>query len=315
MHPSRPVFLGLMLLWGALPTGAPAWAQGADPGADKKSKIEAVLRSIEWTVGPAQVNIGDQAELKLPEGHLFTGGGGTRKMLELMENPSDGRELGLITPQNMAWFLIFDYDAIGYVKDADKEELDGEEILESIRKGTEASNEERKRRGWPTVRIVGWHTAPFFDTSSKNLQWCIKGESRGETVVNHNTRLLGRQGVVSANLLVAPKELDSTLPTVKDLLGGFTFKPGKRYAEYKSGDKIAEYGLAALVVGGAVGIAAKVGLLSKFVGLLGKFWKLIILGLVGIGAAIKSIFTGRRRRRQATEAAEAPPGAAEPPPE
>ena len=41
------------------------------------------------------------------------------------------------------------------------------------------------------------------------------------------------------------------------------FKAGSRYAEFGQGDKIAAYGLTALVAGGAGAALAKSGLLSK----------------------------------------------------
>lgn len=290
-----------------LATSASAQQPAPPAPEDKHARAEAILKSIQWTVGPAKAQIGDNAELPIPEGYVFTGAAGTRKMLELMENPTDGRELGLLTPKTMAWFMIFEFSSIGYVKDADKEELDGEEILDSIREGTKASNEERKRRGWPTIEIVGWQTAPFFDKATKNLKWCIKGQSQGKTIVNYNTRILGRRGVMSANLLVAPDKLETTLPEIKTLLGGFAFKDGERYAEYKSGDKIAEYGLTALVVGGAAGIAAKVGLFGKLFGFLGKMWKLLIIGLLAIGAGLKSLLSRKPREPEVATAQGAPP--------
>ncbi len=278
---------------------APVLAQDDPPGgapADaRRAKTEAILRSIKWDSGPTKVNVGDNAEIEVPEGHLFTGPTGTRKMLELMENPTSGTELGLLTPKTMSWFLVFEFSALGYVKDADKEELDGEEILGSIRQGTERSNEQRKKRGWPTIRIVGWQTAPFFDQQTKHLKWCIEGESRGRSIVNYNTRILGREGVMSANLMVAPDKLQQAISAVKTLLGSFAYKEGQRYAEYKPGDKIAEYGLTALVVGGAVGVAAKVGLLAKLLGFLAKLWKLLLVGLFAVGAGIKALFFRRRR--------------------
>ena len=50
----------------------------------------------------------------------------------------------------------------------------------------------------------------------------------------------------------------------RKLLEGFSFVGGKTYAEYRQGDKMAGYGLAALIGGGAFAAAAKSGLLAKF---------------------------------------------------
>jgi len=72
-------------------------------------------------------------------------------------------------------------------------------------------------------------------------------------VVNYNTRLLGRKGVMEVSLVVDPEKLSATMPAYQALLKDYDFKQGERYAEFRQGDKIAKYGLAALVTG-AVGL-------------------------------------------------------------
>ena len=253
------------------------------------------LGSLQWTVGPGKATIGSQAEIQVPEGARFTGPEGTRKLLEMMHNPTDGSELGMLTTNTVDWFVVFEYSDIGYVKDAEKEKLDAAEILDALRKGNEAGNEERKKRGWSAVSIVGWHTAPFYNKETNNLEWCIKGSADGHDIINYNTRILGRGGVMSANLLVAPEELDATLPNVKTILNGISYVQGQKYSEWKSGDKIAKYGLSALVVGGAVGLAAKMGLLAKIAASLGKLWKVVIVGLLGGLAALKGLIFGKKK--------------------
>ena len=73
------------------------------------------------------------------------------------------------------------------------------------------------------------------------------------------------------------------MPTFNGMIGGYTYSPGFKYAEWRSGDKVAAYGLTALVAGGAGVALAKSGLLVKF-------WKLIVVG-VGAGlAALKRMW-------------------------
>ena len=61
------------------------------------------------------------------------------------------------------------------------------------------------------------------------------------------------------------------------------------------GDKIAEYGLTALVVGGAGAAAAKAGLLKGLWKFLLAGWKLVIAAIVGLGALLKRIFFGEKQ--------------------
>jgi uncharacterized membrane-anchored protein len=305
----RPSILGSVLVVSLLAAGPAAAKRVAskaspEPAAEPASETaaperpltesEKQFKSIQWTKGPAKVGIGGHAEIQVPEGFAYTGATGAQKLLDLMHNPTSGTELGILTDKDLEMFVLFEFEDIGYVKDAEKEKLDGDDILKSIREGNEASNEARKQRGWPAITIVGWHTPPFYNRETNNLEWCIKGESQGHTIVNYNTRILGRMGVMSANLMVDPEKLNDTLPLVKKLLGGYAFVEGKKYSQYVSGDKIAKYGLSALVVGGAVGIAAKAGLLAKLGVMFGKLWKLLIVGLIAVGAGLKKLVFGRK---------------------
>jgi uncharacterized membrane-anchored protein len=273
---------------------APAAAAPDENEAPDDATVK-LLGSLKWVVGPDKAAIGGQAEIQVPEGTRFTGPEGTRKLLEMMHNPTDGSELGLLTNDGLDWFILFEFEDIGYVKDADKEKLDADDLLASLRKGNEAGNEARRQRGWAPITIVGWHTPPFYNQETNNLEWCIKGSSQGHDIVNYNTRILGRGGVMSANLLVAPPELDATLPKVKTILQGFSYVQGQKYSEWKSGDKVAKYGLTALVVGGAAGVAAKMGFFAKLAASLGKLWKVIVLGAIGLLAALKGLIFGKKK--------------------
>jgi uncharacterized membrane-anchored protein len=284
-------------------------AEKAEPAAaaGQPTESQRAFDSIAWTKGPAKVNVGGQAEMQVPQGFAFTGPDGARKLLELMHNPTAGSELGILTDAELGMFVLFEFEDIGYVKDADKEKLDADDMLDSIREGNESANEARKERGWPPIQIVGWHTPPFYNPQTNNLEWCIKGESQGRTIINYNTRILGRAGVMSANLMVDPEKLGATLPVVKNLLGGFSYIEGKRYAQYLPGDKVAKYGLTALVVGGAVGVAAKTGFLAKIIASMGKLWKALIVGLIAVGAALKKFVFGRKKSQDDVPASYPPP--------
>jgi uncharacterized membrane-anchored protein len=58
-----------------------------------------------------------------------------------------------------------------------------------------------------------------------------------------------------------------------------------------SGDKVAEYGLVALVAGGAGAAAAKAGLFASLFKVIAKGGKAIVLLLIGLGVGIKKMFT------------------------
>ena len=80
----------------------------------------------------------------------------------------------------------------------------------------------------------------------------------------------------------------------KTLVPGYEFADGEKYGEFKPGDHVAEIGLAALITGGAAAVAAKKGWFAAIGIALAKFWKLILIGVVGIGAAIRKLFSGKK---------------------
>lgn len=138
------------------------------------------------------------------------------------------------------------------------------------------------------MQILGWQQPPFYDPRTNNLTWSIRGSSGDETVINHSTRLLGRHGVMNVDLVLSPDQLGNALPTFNNLLTGFSFNSGQRYAEFTKGDKVAQGGLAGLIVGG-VGVAlVKTGLLQKF-------WKLIVVGFIALAGWIKRLLGNRSR--------------------
>ena len=266
----------------------------------------AIFRSIPWQAGPIVGKLGSIAEVHVPGGCRFTEADGTRKFLEATENPSSGDEQGLLLCRGNstadgvggAWFVVFSYDASGYVKDDEKSKLDADAILASLRDGNEMGNRERRSRGWEPLTIDGWVRPPYYDQTTHNLTWSTKvhGESEGPEAasVNHSVRLLGRGGVMHADLVIDPDILATTIGEFDQVVAGTTFLPGNTYGEWRQGDKVAAYGLTALVAGGAGAAAVKLGLFPKLWKLILAIFlaakKLIILAVVAVLGFLKSLF-------------------------
>ena len=254
------------------------------PSPSPAPDIWSTYEGVKWEKGPSVGQLGVNAEVKIPEGYVFAGARDTRTIMEENKNPITNRELGFIAPSGETWFAVFEFDDVGFVSDDEKASLDANAILESIKKGTEEGNKERARRGWPTMTIVGWETQPRYDELTHNLEWAFRAESEGYPVINHNTRLLGRGGVMEVTLVTDPETLAETLPKFKTMLQGFGFKEGHRYAEFRSGDKTAAYGLTGLIVAGGAAAAVKTGIFKWL-------WKVLVAAGVGLSAAVKKIFS------------------------
>lgn len=245
--------------------------------------------------GPADIAIAGQATLHLPADRVFIPQPQAGKLLTAMGNPGQHTELaGLVFPKGEGeWFATLRYIASGYVKDGDAKEWKADELLASYKEGTEASNEERKKMGAPALEIIGWAEAPAYESTQHRLVWAMSSKEKGAPAdanlgVNYNTYALGREGYLSLNFITDLKDLPAQKPDAKALLGALEFDKGKRYEDFDSStDHVAEYGLAALVVG--VG-AKKLGLLAVIFAFVAKFAKIIFIAVVGFGAAITKFF-------------------------
>jgi uncharacterized membrane-anchored protein len=257
------------------------------------------LSDINWLEGPAKADLGSIAQITLPEGFRFADAAGAKRFMELTQN-LPGRELGVVVPPEGHWFVTFDFNPIGYVKDDERDTIDADKLISQIKSATVRGNEERERRGWETMTILGWQQPPRYDTATNHLAWAIHGNSEsGDEFINHSVRLLGRGGVMQVDLVLAPERLDATMPQLVALLSGFSFKPGHRYAEFRAGDKVAAYGLTALVAGGVGAAAAKSGILAKL-------WKAMVVGVVALIGAIRRTFAklfGKKEDAENTSAA------------
>jgi len=126
--------------------------------------------------------------------------------------------------------------------------------------------------------------------------WALTVRGDTGTSVNLNTRILGRKGYASINLVTASDELATYRANGVEILRATSFGEGSRYEDFDaSKDKVAEFGLTGLVLGGAgVGIAkvAKLGILAKF-------WKgflaLLVAGKKGIVALFAAIAAFARK--------------------
>lgn len=302
----KPSFLLRTVLLAFLAVSSAAFAQqpagsgpaaNAEPTPEQKAaelkKINEEIEKFGWT-RQGMGKIGTIAQIAIPQGYRFTDGNGASKMLQFYGNPPSDRYLGMLATENFEEHsIIFEFDDVGYVKDDEKDDLKADELLASMQEAQEAGNARRKEMGLDELEITGWAVPPRFNDQTKNLEWALKlkSKSTGGITINHNTRILGRKGVMEVTLLCSPEELEPLLPNYQKILTGFSYSEGERYAEYRSGDKIAEYGLTALIAGGGAFALAKSGLLGKLGVFFAKLGKAAILLVIGVLVAIKKLFS------------------------
>jgi uncharacterized membrane-anchored protein len=293
----------------------PSLARAGGPPADDPAPSAAAPAASDepqpryhWKSGPDTLDLGHDIALKLPADHAFLAPPEAAQLLEKNGSFHNEDLLGLVVGKSddSKWFVTIRYMDEGYVKDT--ESIDADALLKAMKEGTEEANEERKQRGFAPFHVQGWSEPPRYEKGVHHLVWALTVVGDDGESVNFDTRVLGRHGIVSLNLVCDPAELAADKPEVAALLAGTTFKAGARYEDFDSKkDKVAEYGLAGLILGG-VGLGA-----AKLVkiGLLAKFWKVILatliaakkvifLAIAGAAAFVKRMF-GRKKAPPAPE--------------
>lgn len=257
-----------------------------------QTDIRAELGKLSWVNGPAKGEIGTKANIQIPKDYVFLGERDTRRFIELMGNPPSDNHY-LIAPKSLNWFAVFSFKESGYVKDDEK--IDADALLKQMKENDGPSNEQRKKLGMQLLYTDGWQVAPHYDSQTKRLEWGMRLRSGdGQMNVNYTSRILGRSGVMSAVLVSDVATLEQDTLDFKNALGKFTYNSGETYAEFKQGDKVAEYGLAALILGGAAAVATKKGLWAVLGGFFAAFWKVLAAAAVAAVAGIGSIFKKKK---------------------
>ena len=154
--------------------------------------------------------------------------------------------------------------------------------------------------GVKAIEVLGWAEKPAYDATTHRLAWAMSSREKGAAAdapqgVNYNTYALGREGYFSMNLVTGLNDLPRHKPAAQAMLTSLEYKTGKRYTDFNSQlDRVAEYGLAALVVGVA---AKKLGLIALALGFFAKFAKVILIGLALVGGGALKLF---RRKKAGT---------------
>lgn len=272
---ARTACLGACLatLW--LAAGA-ASAQDLSPEQRREE-----FAKLPWQVGPTSGAVGTKAKLQVPDKARLLPESHGGRFLELTGNlPQPGQTI--LVAGN--WWAVFSFNDIGYIKDDEK--LDPDQLLATLKSSDGPSNEERKKRGIPQLTTEGWAVAPHFDPQTKHLEWGLRLRAEGDPnpVINYTVRMLGRSGYESVTLVSDAESLQRDVAELKAVLKGFAFNGGESYAEFKAGDRVAEIGLGALVLGGAAAAAVKGGWWKSLLAVLAAGWKLIA------GVAVAAVF-------------------------
>ncbi len=260
-------------------------------------KLEQLEKAFKFQHGPIKLANGI-ATINVPPGFKYLDSVQAEKVLtEIWGNPkSSTPSLGFILPEKQSvltggYVFNIEYNAIGYVKDDDAADVKYDELLADMQEEALDGNTEREREGYPPITIVGWAAKPYYDANRHILHWAkeIKFGKDSLNTLNYNVRVLGRKGVLVLNAIATMDNIAAVKADIPHVLSIVNFSDGNKYTDFDSGiDEVAAWTIGGLVAGK---VLAKVG----FFALILKFWKLLALGFVTVGGAIRKFFTGRSK--------------------
>ena len=239
------------------------------------------------------------ADLDVPDNFRFLDAQDARRVIvDVWHNPpgSASNVIGMLVPTRKetasgnTWGVVISYEDAGYVKDDDANKINYGEMLRTMQQSIHGENDARIKAGYPSMELVGWAEPPQYDAASKKLFWAkeIAFSDSPEHTLNYDMRILGRRGVLVLRAVAGMDQLDQIKEARSQILAMVNYNQGHRYADFNpKTDKVAAYGVAALVLGG---IAAKAGAFKLLIPVLLAAKKFIVIGLVAVASFFKRLF-------------------------
>ena len=296
----RPHLLACALALASLHAQAAKAPTHSTPAASAPAAVSEPIPSIiaieqRAILGPQTIDLGEEGTLNLPKGMRFIAKDDANTLMKIMGNPQNPQRYGIILPEaeEISYWFDVSYVDSGYIKDDDAKDWDIEKMMDSLREGIDQQNKISQSKSLSEMKVIDWIEQPTYDATQHRLVWSVDLRDRlsysaRKIWLNYNTFSLGRKGFISLTLITDSQHMAQYQPMAKDLLASIKFKEGLRYADFDaSTDKVAEYGLAALVGGVA---AKKLGLFAMLGVLFAKFGKFIVLGGIAVLALFKKFF-------------------------
>jgi uncharacterized membrane-anchored protein len=276
----------------------------AEDGPDPKElaamqQVVKVIGELKYQQGEVSL-LNGKAKVALADDFRFLSATDAKRVLvEVWNNPPEaGGALGMIVPKdidllsNDSWVAVLQWSDDGYVKDDDYDSTDFGKMLTELKEQSAEASKERVKRGFGKMVLTDWAQKPHYDKTTHKLYWAKAYEVDGpEKQLNYDIRALGRSGCLEISIMSTMgqlKDIEKQAPAILEMV---SFSEGNRYADYKSGDKVAGYGIAGLVAGG---VLMKSGFFKVLLIGLAKFWKLIAVAVVAGGSFISKIL-GRKK--------------------
>lgn len=260
-------------------------------------QAEKIWNELDRKTGDIDLGEGG-AKLHVPEDYYFLNAKDAATVLvDVWGNPPGQDVLGMLFPSHMtpfdhdSWAVTVEYEEEGYVSDKDAQDIDYQDLLADMKEDTQADNKDRVKQGYEAITLVGWAEDPYYDAVTHKLHWAkeLKFGNQEINTLNYNIRVLGRKGVLILNFIAGMDQKAVIDTELNSVLAMADFEQGSSYADFNPDlDKVAAYGLGALVAGKVI---AKTGFIAVLLIFLKKFGVFIV---IGIGALCKKLFSRKQ---------------------
>jgi uncharacterized membrane-anchored protein len=252
--------------------------------------VDEQLRNLHWQTGTRQLAQSHGSFAVPPHAKMLTGADATR-FDEAINGQGDSDSEGVVVADHRTLYLS--YDDSGHVTADDWNDVDAHKMLADMKQSTDDGNAERTKSGVAAFHVDRWVQPPVYDAAHASVRWIVgMHDDGGQTFINAVALALGRHGYERFTLVSDGKNPAADRSALAAFTNDYSFDRGSRFGDYVQGDKLAGFGLAALV-GTAAGVTlAKTGMFAAILLFAKKFIILILAAGAALFGRFRRMFSG-----------------------
>ena len=252
------------------------------------------VSKLKWKKGPGYIKHDEaKASIYFNDEYYVLKGEDARQILYWsngVEIPTD------IYAENLkkGYYYDFKFKNSGLIKIDDWAKVNANDFIKERREIAKENNPIRASKGLATIKSMQWNEKPTLDKRNNQVYYSILVKwSDGQSSIDSKIITLGRRGYTEISLVSSPQSYSPFL--LKDMSKKYNYNKDEKYTDWKSGDKVAAVGIGALLATSLGLKAVKPGVLAVILGLLKKFWFVILIPFLALGSFVKRLFKGKSK--------------------
>jgi len=253
-----------------------------DKNIPKGDELYKKIDKLGWVDGPKVISFGSaDAKINVRSGSSYLAGQDAVQYMYWVNGSVFNVDYLIQTPNAT---YTYSFNKVGRSPN-DFKDLNSDDLLKSMKDNMPASNVKRTQAGLETATNIKWFQKPAFDEKNHAAYYSYLVDwSNGDKTVQSSVMILGRSGHANIRVLMDAKAYSRD--NVILAIDTFSYNKEQEYTAWRQGDLVAAAGVAGLVAasaGGKAVVAASKGL-----------WKIILAGIVALGAFIFGFFSRKK---------------------